>query len=242
MNLVIDVGNTRTKLAVFNKRDLIDVIIIDKNEFLTVINNLKLKYKLKKGIISKVSNFPKEFINQLDFIPKVIFLNNKTNVPFINSYKTKDTLGIDRIALASSAVKNFPKENVLVIDAGTCVTYDFINAREEYEGGAISPGLSIRYKSLKDYTSKLPFLKTKSPDNFIGKSTEDSIHSGVVNGLINEINGTIDQYKSIYPHLTVVLTGGDTKFLSKQLKSSIFANQNFLLLGLNEILIFNENK
>ncbi len=117
-----------------------------------------------------------------------------------------------------------------------------MNTESEYLGGAISPGIEMRYKALNSFTSKLPHLEKKAPKNFIGNNTNESIHSGVVNGVIGELEGVINQYKKKYSDLTVVLTGGDTNFLAKQLKSSIFANQNFLLEGLNEILIFNKDK
>ena len=129
-----------------------------------------------------------------------------------------------------------------MIDAGTCITYDFVNEHSEYLGGAISPGIDIRYRSLKDYTAKLPRLSLSDEFNLIGKSTSESIHSGVVNGVIQEIEGVINQYKAKYPDLTVILTGGDTKSLFKQLKNSIFAHQNFLLYGLNQILTFNNRE
>jgi type III pantothenate kinase len=152
-------------------------------------------------------------------------LDAKTAVPFVNKYKTKDTLGVDRIAIVSNAAKKFSKENVLIIDAGTCITYDYINASSEYFGGAISPGIEMRYKSLNYYTSKLPLLEKNE-----------------INGVVGEILHIIEEYKKESQYLTVVLTGGDTYFLAKQLKSSIFANPNFVLEGLNTILIYNKEE
>jgi type III pantothenate kinase len=138
-------------------------------------------------------------------------------------------------------VYHYPDNNVLIIDAGTCITYDFITNKNEYLGGAISPGIRMRYKGLNNLTANLPLLETKSPEDIIGSSTNSSIHSGVVNGVVNEIDGFINAYKEKYSYLTVILTGGDANFLSEQLKSSIFANSNFLLEGLNYILEFNSN-
>ncbi|NNK40613.1 MAG: type III pantothenate kinase, partial [Winogradskyella sp.] len=160
-------------------------------------------------------------------------------LPFINKYETPKTLGVDRIALVSASVLHFPDQNVLIIDAGTCVTYDFITNDNNYIGGAISPGLSMRYRALNTFTAKLPLLNVQQPKSVVGKTTESSIHSGVVNGIVLEIDGVIDQYKEQFGDLTVILTGGDGKFLSNQLKNSIFANSNFLLQGLNYILQFN---
>ena len=240
MNLIIDVGNTRTKVAVFERDNLVDLNIVVMSDLHKLIKNLFEKFDIQDSIVSKVTDLPKDIIEELSFHTNFLLVNSATKIPFINLYKTKSTLGLDRIALATAAVKNFYNKNVLVIDAGTCITYDFVNDKLEYKGGAISPGLSMRYKSLHTFTSKLPELAPKHPKTFIGNSTLESIHSGVVNGLIQEICGVIDQYKKVFFDLTVVLTGGDTKFLSEQLKSSIFANQNFLLEGLNEILIFNK--
>jgi type III pantothenate kinase len=163
-------------------------------------------------------------------------------MPFKNLYGTPKTLGVDRLALVSAASAQFSGKDVLVIDAGTCITYDFITKENSYLGGAISPGLRMRYQALNNLTAHLPLLDTKRPDHFIGQSTEQAIHSGVVFGVLNEMEGVIEAYKEKYSDLTVILTGGDANFLSKQLKSSIFANSNFLLEGLNHILQFNSTE
>ena len=179
---------------------------------------------------------------QLSYIEnhfELLQFDASTKVPFDNQYKTPDTLGLDRIALVCASVQSYPNQNVLIIDAGTCITYDFLNSKNEYLGGAISPGIHIRYNSLHDYTSKLPKLSLPEDYQLTGDSTSEAIHSGIINGVTQEIMGVINQYKEKYGDLTVVLTGGDTKFLSKQLKNSIFANQNFLLYGLNTILTHN---
>lgn len=146
------------------------------------------------------------------------------------------------MALVCAAVSEFPSKNVLVIDAGTCITFDFVNSNNEYLGGAISPGIRMRYKALHNLTANLPLLETEMPDHFIGNSTKNAINSGVVYGVLNEIDGVIKAYKEEFSDLTVILTGGDSNFLSKQLKSSIFANSNFLLKGLNFILKYNSNE
>ncbi|SDS30476.1 type III pantothenate kinase [Polaribacter sp. KT25b] len=242
MKLIIDAGNTRIKVAVFEQSTLVEVVLIDKKRFLSEIKKIVKKYKIHIGILSSVSFISEKKIEKLKFLLKLVVLSSSTKVPFINLYETPKTLGVDRIALVSCAVKKFPNKNILIIDAGTCITFDFVNDKSEYLGGAISLGVEMRYKALHYFTSKLPVLEKNYPKNFIGNNTDESINSGVVNGVIQEIEGIISQYKKKYMDLTVVLTGGDTNFLSKQLKSSIFAHQNFLLEGLNEILIFNENK
>ena len=144
--------------------------------------------------------------------------------------------------MVSASVQKYPYNNTLIIDAGTCITYDFVTNKNEYLGGAISPGIRMRYQSLNKLTAKLPLLETELPKDIIGNSTKNSIHSGVIFGVLKEIEGIIEVYVSKYKDLTVILTGGDANFLSKQLKSSIFANSNFLLEGLNFILQFNSNE
>jgi len=242
MNLIVDTGNTRVKLAVFEKDTLVEVLFIEVNNFLSETKKILKKYRITAGILSNVSFISEKELQKLQNILNLLVLSSSTNVPFTNLYETPETLGVDRIGLVAAAVNKYSEKNILIIDAGTCITFDFVNEQSEYLGGAISPGIEMRYQALHKFTVKLPILEKKGPKNFIGNNTNESIHSGVVNGVINELEGVIGQYKSKYSDLTVVLTGGDTNFLAKQLKSSIFANQNFLLEGLNEILIFNKDK
>lgn len=241
MNLIIDVGNTRVKLAVYQKDKLLELVVFKKTKIISEVKKITGKYKISKGIISSVASLSDFKLQRLKEILPILQLSHQTKIPFKNLYKTPKTLGVDRIALVASAIENYPKKNTLIIDAGTCITYDFVTEDGTYLGGAISAGIKMRYKALHTFTANLPLLETKKADNFIGNTTETSMHSGVVNGICNEIDGVIQQYKNNYKDLTVVLTGGDTKFLAKQLKSSIFAHSNFLLEGLNTILIFNED-
>jgi type III pantothenate kinase len=242
MNLIIDVGNTRVKAAVYKEDTLIELYVFKKSILVSKVREINKKHAVLSAIMSSVALITDKKVEKLQSILPFLLLNASTKVPFINLYQTPKTLGVDRIALMTSAVKLYPNKNVLVIDAGTCITFDFINDKKEYFGGAISPGIKMRYRSLHTFTSKLPLLEKKQVHNFIGNNTTESIDSGVVNGVCQEIDGVISQYKKKYSLLTVVLTGGDSIFLAKQLKSSIFANQNFLLQGLNEILIFNRNE
>ena len=240
MNLIVDVGNTLVKFAIYKDAELIHKISFELSEFKKQYKALKKQFpKVKFAIISSVGRLSKKQIEIIDDDLKVLELNSKTKLPFKNLYKTPKTLGVDRMALVSGSVRQYPDKNVLIIDAGTCITYDFITNENHYLGGAISPGTRLRYKSLNNLTANLPLLETNQPKMIIGDSTESSIHSGVVFGVIKEIDGVIDQYKEKYPDLTVILTGGDAKFLSNQLKNSIFANSNFLLEGLNFILDYN---
>ena len=242
MNLIIDVGNSYVKLAVFKDDKIVDKDVVTLNELIKQLRVLKKNHKaITKVIISSVGKLKDSAIDYIDKYFDLTILNSDTNLPFRNSYSTPKTLGIDRIALVSASVDQFPNSNALIIDGGTCITYDFVTSKNEYLGGAISPGIRMRYKSLNNLTANLPLLETEIPDSITGDSTNTSIHSGVVNGVLNEIDGVIKQYEQKYSDLTVILTGGDANFLSKQLKSSIFANSNFLLEGLNYILQFNSN-
>ncbi|WP_034062365.1 type III pantothenate kinase [Lacinutrix jangbogonensis] len=241
MNLIIDVGNTYTKLAVFKNNKLSDKQRVEtKNCSIEIKKIQKKENGITAAIISSVGKLDDKTLKFLKKEFKLQILSHKSKLPFYNLYSTPKTLGIDRIALVCASVEQFPDNNVLIIDAGTCITFDFINTNNEYLGGAISPGLRMRYKAMHNQTVNLPLLEVEFLTDIIGESTANSMHSGVVNGVLNEIDGCISQYKEKYQDLTVILTGGDAKMLSKQLKSSIFANSNFLLEGLNFILNYNK--
>ena len=239
MNLIIDVGNTRAKIAVFENSKIIHNESFTPESFIMKAIELIKRFECSNAIISSVGSIKKTQIDKLHAKINLIELNSSTKVPFINKYSTPKTLGVDRIALVSSAVSIFPNKNVLIIDAGTCITYDFVDSENCYFGGAISPGINMRYKSLNTFTNKLPLLKPKHINQLIGGSTEISIHLGIINGVISEIDSFINQYREKNKDLTVVLTGGDVNFLSNRLKNGIFANPNFLLEGLNTILTYN---
>jgi type III pantothenate kinase len=235
MVLTIDVGNTRIKGAVFEGSILLEYFIFVKSEHKKNIENILKKYKkLTHLVISSVGNLEKDAFLDFNNRLNVHFISHKDVFPFVNKYATPQTLGIDRMVLAAGAMLQFPNQNRLVIDAGTCVTYDFIDETDTYHGGAIAPGLRLRYESLHNFTAKLPLLTLENPDFLIGKSTAESIHSGVVNGFVYEIDGFIDEYKALYSNFIIILTGGDTDFLAKRLKNTIFANSNFLLESLNQ--------
>ena len=240
MNLVIDIGNTQIKTAVFKDNTLYNKEIYSKDEFYKSVEKITKKYRIKHAILSNVGEIENLKMLEINKLFDVLVLNSKTRLPFINNYKTPQTLGVDRIALIAAAVDQFPNKNVLIFDAGSCITYDFVNEKNEYLGGGISPGIEMRYKALNSYTANLPKLTLSNEIPEIGNTTENSIHFGVLNGIIQEIEGVINQFKVKNQKLTVVLTGGDTIYLAKNLKSTIFANPNFLLEGLNSILIYNK--
>ena len=240
MLLAIDVGNTQIKLAVFEHHTLIHKEIIAYNDWqIAVKKNLKKFLKIENIVVASVGKLNKEDFLELNSNVKIYFITKESKFPFQNLYATPNTLGIDRMVLAAGAVLQFPNKKRLVIDAGTCITYDFIDENNNYLGGAISPGIRLRYESLHNYTAKLPLLTKENPDNIIGNSTNQSIHSGVVNGVAMEIDGFINNSFGENDNFIIILTGGDAEFLADRLKNTIFANSNFLLESLNQTFQYN---
>ena len=235
MNLILDVGNSLLKIALFKKSELIQKIKFLEN-YKRNIEDIISKNNVTHSIISNVGRIDDSIINILKESTNLLLVSNQLKVPFKNLYKSKNTLGQDRLALVSAAAFKFPKENVLIVDVGSCITYDFKNNNNEYLGGGISPGISMRFKSLNTFTSNLPLIDFDSIHQLIGNNTNNSINSGVINGTISEINGIIQQYCEEFKNIRIILTGGDSNFLLKRIKNSIFADQNFLLVGLNKLL------
>lgn len=238
MQLIIDVGNTRVKAAIF-----LDDVLQARHHFLLEnfieeVGEFAGLYPVKKAIISSVGRLSEEQARSVQLRFPTIILSHKTSLPFKNDYGTPHTLGVDRIALVAAFAKAYPQKNGLIIDAGTCITYDFITAEGSYKGGAISPGLRLRYETLNNLTANLPLLEKQMPESIVGTSTREAIHSGVVQGVLLEIDGAINHYKEHYNVETVIITGGDAEFLAKRLKNSIFAHSKFLLEGLNYILTY----
>jgi type III pantothenate kinase len=243
MILVIDIGNSRIKCAVFEQNSMVEQFNFSKEDLKNNIENCLEKHpKIEHLVVASVANFDKDdflnFRNRID----LHIINSDDDFPFTNLYRTPKTLGIDRMVLAAGAVIQFPNTNRLVIDAGTCITYDYIDQNNNYLGGAIAPGLRLRYEALHQFTAKLPLLETQNPKDFIGSSTNDAIHSGIVNGVVFEINGFTDRFISQNPNFIIILTGGDTEFLAKRLKNTIFANSNFLLESLNHKFHYKKKK
>ena len=242
MNLVVDLGNTFAKIAVFQNYRVLETFKVPKKEKSKKIEKIFQQYsKIEFSILSSVLKDDNSIKKILQKHSILYYLDSNLKLPFNNRYASPQTLGKDRIALAAAAVNDYSGKNCLVIDAGTCVTYDVINDKSEYLGGGISPGLQMRFNAVHKFTEKLPLIKSDSNYlKLVGDSTEESLKSGIYFGFAAEIDGMISQYKSEFKDLTVILTGGDLLFLSKRLKNSIFANSNFLLEGLNHILEYNK--
>jgi type III pantothenate kinase len=236
MLLAVDVGNTKIKAAVFEDDALLGKFIFDKNDSEKKIEKIFSDYPgLAHSVLSSVGAGHNEVIAILLKNTDVTVINHQSAFPFQNLYETPQTLGIDRMVLSAGASMLYPEKNKLVIDAGTCVTYDFTDSRNRYHGGAISPGLRLRYEAMHNFTAKLPLLYPEIPQDYTGSTTKQSMHSGVVNGLLFEIEGFIARYNQDYGSVAVILTGGDAEFLAVRLKNTIFANSNFLLESLNKL-------
>ncbi len=242
MRLILDFGNTLKKIAIFDENDLVQLYTYEK----VGLKELKLiskKFrKIQSAIISSVVSYPSEIDDYLRMQYFFVKLNSQTPIPITNNYQSQSTLGNDRIAAVVGACDMYRSMNLLVIDAGSCITYDFLSEKGEYVGGAISPGLMLRLKALNSFTDRLPLLKPENIDYLIGKTTEQSILSGVINGITAELEGIINTYREAYENLTIIMSGGDYKYFDKRLKNNIFALPNIVLLGLNVILDFNEPK
>lgn len=234
MNIIFDEGNTRTKVAWFDSDKIIESRILDhpKNDLERVLT----EYPVKRAIVSSVvSDNLFAQIKALTNFP-VIQLGRDLHLPYKMKYSTPETLGLDRIALAAAAASMYPGKNCLVIDAGTCITYDLITDKAEYLGGAISPGVGMRFKAMNHFTARLPLASIDDYVDLIGDSTASSMASGVVNGIKEEVRGTIQRYEERFPSLITIITGGDAGLFDALLKNSIFAAPEFLLQGLNNIL------
>lgn len=238
MNLVVDLGNTKAKLAVFQDGELIDDAHSSEIS-VEVIRAFIGDRKIQSSILASVINHSQELEGYLAEISHFVHFTHKTTLPIALKYNTPETLGLDRIATAVGANAKFPNQNVLSIDVGTCIKYDFVDAQNNYQGGGISPGIKMRFKALNTFTDKLPLIEQKNIDFLIGKDTEGSILSGVINGAISEIEGMIRTYSVKVPNLQIIVTGGDARIFDKDDKNPIFADSFLTLRGLNTILEHN---
>lgn len=238
VNLVLDRGNTRIKAGIFQGRELIEQhYIYSSDDLSSSFGRWENSFEINKEVIlsdtrgGDLPNLP----SSLEINP----LKRYKSLPVEIDYLSPETLGDDRIANAAFIAQKYPDDDVLLIDAGTCITTNLIS-KKRFLGGSISPGLSMRYKALNHYTGALPLLEIPEDGvEIIGKDSANSIHSGVMLGTILELQGRINENKTNYPHLKVALTGGDMLHFENHLKYLIFADSNLTLKGLNEILIFN---
>ncbi len=239
MNLVIDTGNTLTKLALYQGMEMVAFSSFEGVDAKHIIQFCESNLFIKNVILSTVKEYPAEIDLYLTQHFNTVFFSHNTSVPILNKYSTPETLGKDRLAGVVGAHLLLPAADNLVIDAGTAITYDLITASGEYLGGSISPGIVMRYKALHAFTSRLPLLDFYDDAKLTGDDTSGSIHSGVLNGVLAEMEGIIHSYQLLYPDLKIIMTGGDHNYFDKRLKIKTFAAPNLVLEGLNLILNFN---
>ncbi|MEI9933480.1 MAG: type III pantothenate kinase [Ferruginibacter sp.] len=232
--LCFDFGNTRLKCSVFEK-DVFSHEILLENDSTETVNALLKKYHPEKTILSSVINHNPAIETNLNAQTKFHKLSHLTILNFTTPVGKPETIGADRLALVAAAVYFFPNKNNLVIALGSCVTYNFINQYHEFIGGAISPGLEMRFRSMNEHTALLPLAKAEWNFPVIAYDTKTNLQSGVIAGITFEIDGFIDFYKNKYDNFNVILTGGDSAHFARRLKNNIFADQNFLTKGLYAI-------
>jgi type III pantothenate kinase len=243
LNLVIDIGNSQTKVAVFDKGEIVQIVCMEVPNIVR-LGDLKRVYPtLNRAILSTVAGIDAELVKWLKKeYDLFIEFDHQTAVPIGNLYESKVTLGLDRVAAAVGGISLFPGKALLVIDAGTAITFDLIDKNSRFLGGNISPGLGMRFRALHKFTKKLPEIACSEQWPFIGRTTEEAIRAGVQNGMIFEIDGMIDQTRKDWPECQVILTGGDSFFFDKKLKNTIFVKFEITLIGLNRILEYNAEK
>lgn len=235
MNIVVDYGNSSAKVAIFNEHELKEKhTFAHPDDLKSFLSNSQAE----NFIISSVTT-DAQAVSQWSGAKNKFILSHTLGLPVKILYGTPQTLGVDRIAGSCGALELFPGKNTLVIDAGTCITYDFTDNNRHYYGGSISPGLKMRFQAVHTFTARLPLVNPAENPELIGNSTEASIQSGIVNGTLAEIDGIIGRYKDKYPDLQVILCGGDGPFFENKLKASIFASPDLVLIGLNSVLIHN---
>jgi len=242
MNLTIDQGNSSTKIGIFDNDKLVSTYIYDVLDTIE-LNKLFSKYSINASILSSVikeNNDIKSYFKNMNL--NLIVLSNTTPIPIKNSYETPETLGNDRLAAVIGAVFLKPDNHILVIDIGTAITYDLIDSNKVFWGGNIAPGINLRLRSLHEFTQNLPLVEANVDYQLLGNNTNSAILSGVMNGIVFEIEGYIHSLNIKYPKLSIYLTGGSTFYVDTKLKSAIFAEKDLVLIGLNRILQYNVQK
>lgn len=240
MKLIIDIGNTVVKMVAFRGDEPVDEIRAESGELAGLCDFVK-KYDFRRGIVGTVRNLldsEEEALSRLPF--PLLRLSPDTPVPITNRYRTPQTLGSDRLAAVIGASSLKPGYDLLIIDAGTCITYEVIDARGNYWGGNIAPGMQMRLRALHEFTGRLPLVEAEGDVPGMGYSTETAIRSGVLRGMKYEIEGYIKSMRSKFPHLLVFLTGGDRISFDTNIKNIIFTDRYIVPRGLNKILDFNE--
>lgn len=239
VKLIIDIGNSTAKLVCFDKNEPIEELKTS-NETLDGLWNFIKKYSFERGIVGTVCDLSEKHWGELRKLPfPILEFNSLTPIPICNKYKTPETLGADRLAAAVGASILQPGKDLLVIDAGTCITYDVIDAQGNYWGGNIAPGMNMRLKALHEFTARLPLVSPEGDVPGMGYNTETAIRSGILRGMKYEIEGYIRSMKRKYPKLQVYLTGGDEINFDNAIKDLVHTDKFIVPRGLNKILDYN---
>ena len=242
LNLIIDIGNTMAKVALFDNNDIVEVLT-ESNYSLGCLAELCARYPIEQGIVATVIDLNEQVLTDLAALSfPLLWLNHQTPLPVVNLYETPETLGYDPMAAVVGANEQFPDKDILVVDAGTCITYEFIDSKGQYHGGNISPGMQMRFKALHQFTGRLPLIDSNGRKLPMGRDTETAMRAGVLKGIEYEISGYIESMKHKYPELLVFLTGGDEFSFETNVKSVIFADRFLVLKGLNRILNYNNGR
>ena len=236
MYLVIDIGNTAQKLAVYDESGHQVALVRQPELDVCALKDIFGQYNIRSALLSSVGKVSPAVVTWLAQHTQLVEFSLALRLPIKLNYDTIGTLGTDRIASAVGASALFPARPTLAIQAGTCLVTDFVDEQGTYQGGSIAPGLRMRFQALHDHTAHLPLLEPQHLASFTGKSTQESILSGVIYGMACEIDGIINHYKALYPEIHIILTGGDADFLKDYIKNRIFAAQNLVLEGLYKIL------
>ena len=237
MNLSIDLGNTYAKTGLFSEGKLVETNW--KLTYQELANYVQL-IKPQQIIVSSVSYSEEQLQRKFSTItPRIYLLKDATPVPLTKLYDTPETLGADRVAAAIGAKVLYPQRNCVVIDMGTCITYDLVDEDDNFHGGIISPGVQMRFKAMNTFTKRLPLLEPEPIPTLIGKSTKHAMQSGVMNGLLAEINGLIEAYDKVLTNINVIFCGGDASYFANRIKYPNFVVPELVLIGLNRILEYN---
>ena len=241
MNICIDQGNSKVKMAVFDDGRLV-VDVLCKGDVVQQMDELCSTYEIDKAIYCSVSGYDVALECRLkEIVPHYLRMDRMLRLPLCNDYSTPQTLGLDRLAAAVGAYTFCPNKNLLIIDAGSAITYDFVSEEGHFVGGNIAPGLKMRFRALHDYTASLPLVSVSSEESFplFGSSTQEAIVTGVVRGIVYEMNGYVEEMKHKYGNISVFLTGGNLTYFHNRLNITTFAEKNLVMYGLNRILEHN---
>ncbi len=238
MNLILDIGNSSTKMAIFDGHEK-KSLFRPKELSCENLEKLLSSYKIKSAIISSVRDIPEYILDLLTInIPKIHLLSYKSRLPFKIEYDTPDTLGPDRIAAAAGAFNLFQGKEILIIDAGTAITFDYLSATA-FKGGNISPGLMMRFKALNSFTGKLPLVSPAGVFSSPGKNSTDAIRGGVITGITYEINEYIRTFEEKYTDFKIIMTGGDSRYFKDKINHRVTYKPDIVIDGLNYILEYN---